>query len=156
MWILKNSKDMLEYIQSRSLSSCNSVKHLTHLISTQLFPTLRWRIDLCNWSNFGFMKKIRKNCQRRNKYLVLVRDRSYFVKKNKHSDSTKKFSETDIINMLEFLIDYITNLWVQTVLLFSLTCSFIRMRPTSYRGFSRKEASPILCIPLYRWCPFTK
>ena len=34
------------------------------------------------------------------------RDRSYFVK-NKYSDSTKKFSETDIINMLEFLIDNI-------------------------------------------------
>jgi hypothetical protein len=29
-------------------------------------------------------------------------------------------------------------LWVQTVLLFSPTCSFIRMRQTSYRGFSRK------------------
>ena len=35
---------------------------------------------------------------------MLGRDRSYFVKK-KHSDSTKKFSETDFINMLEFLID---------------------------------------------------
>ena len=29
-------------------------------------------------------------------------------------------------------------LWVQTVLLFSPTCFFIRMRQTSYRGFSRK------------------
>jgi hypothetical protein len=29
-------------------------------------------------------------------------------------------------------------LWVQTVLLFSPTCSFIRMRQTSYMGFSRK------------------
>ena len=29
-------------------------------------------------------------------------------------------------------------LWVQTVLLFSPTCSFICMRPTSCRGFSRK------------------
>ena len=37
---------------------------------------------------------------------MLGRDRSYFVKKN-HSDSKKKFSETDIINMLEFLIDNI-------------------------------------------------
>ena len=26
MWILKNSKDLLEYIQSRFLSSCNSIK----------------------------------------------------------------------------------------------------------------------------------
>jgi hypothetical protein len=51
-----------------------------------------------------FMKK---NGQRRYKYPVLGRDSSYFVKKNKHSDSTKKFSETDIINMLEFLIDNI-------------------------------------------------
>ena len=44
-----------------------------------------------------------KNGQRR--YLVLGKDRSYFVKH--HSDSTKKFSETDIFNMLEFLIDNI-------------------------------------------------
>ena len=48
---------------------------------------------------------IKKNGQRRYKDLVLGRDRSYFVKH--HSDSTKKFSETDIFNMLEFLIDNI-------------------------------------------------
>jgi len=36
---------------------------------------------------------------------VLGRDRSYFVKH--HSDSNKKFSKTDIINMLVFLIDNI-------------------------------------------------
>jgi hypothetical protein len=36
---------------------------------------------------------------------VLGRNRSYFVKH--HSDSTKKFSETDILNMVEFLIDNI-------------------------------------------------
>jgi hypothetical protein len=34
---------------------------------------------------------------------VLGRDISYSVKH--HSDSTKMFSETDIFNMLEFLID---------------------------------------------------
>ena len=33
-------------------------------------------------------------------------DRSYFVK-IKHSDSTKTFSDTDIINMVEFMIDNI-------------------------------------------------
>jgi hypothetical protein len=44
-----------------------------------------------------------KNGQRRYKYLVLGRDKSYFVKH--HSDSTKQFS--DIFNMLEFLIDNI-------------------------------------------------
>ena len=36
---------------------------------------------------------------------MLGRDRSCFVKH--HSDSTKKISETDIMNMLEFLIDNI-------------------------------------------------
>jgi hypothetical protein len=39
--------------------------------------------------------------ERKYKYLVLGRDRSYFVKN--HSDSSKKFSETDIIIMLEYL-----------------------------------------------------
>jgi len=52
--------------------------------------------------------------------------------------------------MIEFLIDNMfailggrvfqqsAYIWAQTVLLFSPTCSFIRMRQTSYRGFSRK------------------
>jgi hypothetical protein len=42
MWILKNSKDLLEYIQSRSLSSSPviALKHLISLPSTQLFLTL--------------------------------------------------------------------------------------------------------------------
>jgi hypothetical protein len=48
---------------------------------------------------------IKKNDQRRYKYLVLGRDISYFV--NNHSDSTRKFSETDIITMLKFVIDNI-------------------------------------------------
>ena len=47
----------------------------------------------------------KKNDQRRYKYLVLGRDRTYFVKY--HSDYTKQFSGTDIFNMLEFLIDNI-------------------------------------------------
>ena len=37
---------------------------------------------------------------------MLGKDKSYFVKKT-HSDSTKKFSETDIIDMHEYLIDNI-------------------------------------------------
>jgi hypothetical protein len=62
---------------------------------------------------------------------VLERDIFYFAKK--HSDSTKK--KTDIINMLEFLVDNIfvifggmffnrqsACIWVQTVLLFPRTC----------------------------------
>ena len=102
LWILKNSKDLLEYIQSRFLSSCNSIKTFdfstlyTTIPHSKLKDKLRELVQLCF---------IKKNGQRRYKYLVLGRDRSYFVKH--HSDSTKKFSETDIFNMLKFLIDNI-------------------------------------------------
>ena len=48
---------------------------------------------------------IKKNGQRRYTYLVLGRDRSYCVLNQ--SDSTQKLSETDVINLLEFLIDNI-------------------------------------------------
>ena len=46
-----------------------------------------------------------KNGNRRYKYLVLGHDESYFVKE--HSDSKHKYSEDDIIKMLEFLVDNI-------------------------------------------------
>ena len=51
----------------------------------------------------------KNNGQRRCKCIVLGRDRSYFVKKKqtKNTNSIKKLSETNIINMLEFLIDNI-------------------------------------------------
>ena len=45
MWILKNSKDMLEYIQSRSLSSCNSIKIFDFSTTTRLFLTLSRRTN---------------------------------------------------------------------------------------------------------------
>jgi len=80
-----------------SLSSCNSIKTFdfstlyTTIPHSKLKDKLRELVQLCF---------IKKNGQRRYKYFVLGRDRSYFVKH--HSDSTKKFSETDIFNMLEF------------------------------------------------------
>jgi hypothetical protein len=97
MWLLKNSKDMLEYIELRSLYSCNSIKTFgfstlyTTIPHSKLKDKLRELVQLCF---------IKNNGQRRYKYLVLGRDRSYF-------DSTKKFSETDIFNMPEFLMDNI-------------------------------------------------
>ena len=76
-------------------------------------------------------------------YLVLGRDKSYFVKG--HSDSTRNLSETDIIKTLEFLIDHIFAilggrvfqqiygiLTVLIVLPFSPTCSFIHARQTPH------------------------
>ena len=89
---------------------------------------------------------VKQNGQRRYKYLVLGRNKSYFVKD--HSDSNKKFSESDIIKMLDFLIDNIfvtfggrvfnrlsAFQWEQTVPLYLPTCFFIIMRLTSCRNF---------------------
>ena len=111
-----------------------------------LFLTLMLKDKLRELVQLCFIKK---NDQRRYKYLVLGRNRSYFV--NKNTLFLPEFSETDIINMLEFLMTtYLLSLvdvfftrqsaylWVQTVLLFSPICSFTRMRQTSYRDFSRK------------------
>jgi len=104
MWILKNSKDLLEYIQSRTLSSCNSIKtfDLSTLYTTILYPKLKdilkELVQLCF---------IKMNGQRRCRYLVLGRDKSYFAPKKNHSGYTKKCSEPNIIKMLEFSIDNI-------------------------------------------------
>lgn len=54
---------------------------------------------------------LKRNDQRRYKYLVLGRHTSYFIyiKKN-HSDSHKNFDESDIIKILEFF--FIENIHV--------------------------------------------
>ena len=46
-----------------------------------------------------------KNGKRRYKFLVLCGDSGYFVQE--HTESNKKYTEDDIIKMLEFLIDNI-------------------------------------------------
>jgi hypothetical protein len=78
MWMLKNSKNLLEYIQSRSLSSCNNIKTFdfstlyTTIPHSKLNDRLRELVQLCF---------IKKNGQRKCKYLVLGRDIFYFVNK---------------------------------------------------------------------------
>ena len=46
---------------------------------------------------------------------MLGRDRSYFMEKKNHFDSSKKFSENEIINMFEFLIDNISVIFGERV-----------------------------------------
>jgi hypothetical protein len=113
-----------------------ALKHLISLPFTRLFLTLKLKDKLRELVQLCFIKK---NGQRRYKYLVLGRDRSYFVKH--HSDSTKKFSETDIFNMLEFLIDNI-------FAMFGLTCFSIDSRHTY--GYQLCASSRRL-VPLFVW-----
>ena len=77
MWIMKNSKDLLEYIYSRSLSSCNNIKSCdfcticTAIPHSKLNDKSRELVQLC------FMKR---NHQCRYKYIVIERVISYFCK----------------------------------------------------------------------------
>ena len=48
---------------------------------------------------------LHKNGNRRYNYLVLGREGPYFLKE--HTDSKSKYTEEDIIKMLEFLVDNI-------------------------------------------------
>ena len=76
MWILKNSNDLLECIQSRSLSSCNSIK-------TFDFSTLYTTIPLSKLKD-------------RLRELVQLR----FIKQN--GQRARKTKANSIINMIEF------------------------------------------------------
>ena len=77
MWMLNIFKDLSECIESMSISSCNSIKifDFSTLYTTISHSKLKHRMEelvqLC------FLKK---NGQRRYKYLVLGGDNSYFVK----------------------------------------------------------------------------
>ena len=77
MWILRDSKDLLEYIQFRSLSSCNSNNTFDFSTLYTTIPhskpkdTLRELVQLC------FTKK---NGQRRYKYFVLGKRQILFCK----------------------------------------------------------------------------
>jgi hypothetical protein len=91
------------------------------------------------------------------KYLVIGRDKSYFVKH--HSDSTKKFSETNIFKMLEFLIYNIFVIEKSNVLMLlqeerDLNCMYnntvssealttARMTPG---GYNTAPADPVILI----------
>jgi hypothetical protein len=68
MWILKNSKDLLEYIQSRSLSSCNRIKTFDFSILYTTIPHSKLKEKLRELVQLCFIKK---NGQRKYKYIVL-------------------------------------------------------------------------------------
>ena len=135
LWYTLLINPMLEYKQSVSISSCNSIKtfdfstlYIT-ISHSKLKNRLKELVQLCF---------IIKNGQQRYKYLVLGWNKFYFVEK--HSDSTKTISQTNIIKMIR-MFDWKHGmfgrhfLWTSTVLLFSPTCFFISPRQISYRGF---------------------
>ena len=102
MRILKNLKELLEHLKSPTFNHVTSIKSFdfSTLYTTKPHQKLKDRPTSIIRNAFIF-----KNGNRRYKYLVLRHGETYFVKE--HSDSKNKYSEDDIIKMLEFLVDNI-------------------------------------------------
>ena len=102
MWILKNSKELLEHLQSPNFHHITSIKSFDFSTLYTVIPHQKLKSRLATIIRNSF---IHKNGNRRYKFLVLGREGPYFVKE--HSDSKNKYTEDDIVNMLEFLVDNI-------------------------------------------------
>ena len=102
MWILKNSKELLEHLQSPIFNHITSIKSFDFSTLCTTIPHQKLKSRLADIIRNSF---IHKNGNRRYKFLVLGREGPYFVKQ--HSDSKNKYTEDDIVNMLEFLVDNI-------------------------------------------------
>jgi hypothetical protein len=76
MGILTNSKDLLEHMQYRSLSSWTSIKTFAFSTLYTTIPHSKLTDRLREFVQLSFIKK--KNGQRKYKYIVL--GRHYFVK----------------------------------------------------------------------------
>jgi hypothetical protein len=100
MWILKNSKDLLDNLKSRSFSQVSSIKTLD-------FSTLNTTLPL-DILKTRLKETIHKAFSHRNdgsKFLVLGYNSTYFS--NKIQKGKTCYSEKQVISMLEFLIDNI-------------------------------------------------
>jgi len=137
MWILKNSKDLLEYIQSRSLSSCYSIKTFDFSTLHTTIPHCKQKDRLRELVQLSFIKK---NGQRRYKYIVLGRDRSYFV--NKTTLILPKSS-------LKLISSTCSRFWLTTYLL-SLVDVFFPTDSRHTYGYKLCSSSHRL-VPLFVW-----
>ena len=103
MWILKNSKELSEHLKTPNFNHITSIKSFNFSTLYTIIPDekLKSRLAIITRNSFIF-----KNGIRRHKYLVVFgHEKAYFVKE--HSDSKSKYTENDIIKMLEFLVDSI-------------------------------------------------
>ena len=102
MWILKNSKELLEHQKSPNFNHSTNIKSFDFSILYSTIPYNKLKSRLANIIRSSFIFK-NGNC--RYKYLVLCHEEAYFVKDQ--SDSNNKYSEDGIIKMLESLVDNI-------------------------------------------------
>ena len=102
MWILKNSKELLDNLQSHSLTSIHSIK--TYYFSTlyTTIPHTKLKARLSELIKNAFKCK---NGKKRYEYIVVGHNSTYFVKNT--SNAKNKYTEDDIVRMLDFFIDNI-------------------------------------------------
>ena len=133
MWFLKNSKELLEHLKSPNFNHITSIKSFD--FSTLKYTTIphdKLKRRLANIIGNSF---IFTNGNHRYKYLVLGHKEAYFVKE--HSDSKNKYSENDIIKMLEFLGDNIFVVFAGEVFLaYSRYSNGNKLCPSSSRHIS--------------------
>ena len=100
MWILKNSKDLLDNLKSRSFSQVSSIKtfDFSTLYTTLPHDKLKTRLKETIHKAFSHRKYA-------SKFVVLGYNSTYFS--NKIQKGKTCYSEEQVISMLEFLIDYI-------------------------------------------------
>ena len=98
MWILKNYKELLENLKALSLHSVNSIKSFdfSTLYTTIPYNKLKAIVNQCFFH---------KNGNRRFQYVVIGYKDTYFVRD--HSNAPQKYTDADVIKMLEYLIDSI-------------------------------------------------
>ena len=102
MWILKNSKELLEHLHSPNFNHITSIKSFNFSTLNTTIPRQKLKSSLATITRNYF---IHKNGNRRYNFLVLGREGPYFVMEN--LDSHNKYTEDDIIDMLELLVDNI-------------------------------------------------
>ena len=102
MWILKNSKELLDNFNSNSLSSIHSIKtyDFSTLYTNIPHTKLKSRLAELIRNTFRF-----KNGKKRYEYIVVGYKSTYFVRN--HSEAKNKYTEDDIVRMIEFLVDNI-------------------------------------------------
>ena len=102
MWILKNSKELLDHLKSPIFNLITNIKSFDFSTLYTTIPHQKLKSRLATIIRNSFLHK---NGNRRYKYLVLGREGPYFVKE--HSAAKNKYTEEDMIKMLEFLVDNI-------------------------------------------------
>ena len=143
----KLNLELSEHLKSPTFNHDTSIKSFDFSTLYTIIPHQKLKNRLMSIIRNVF---IFKNGNRRYKYLVLGHDKTYFVKG--HSDSKNKYSDDDIINMLEFLVDNTfvdsarslsADSWHSNVyelcLLFSPTSFCILTKRNSYSLCSQRE-----------------